>query len=440
MATRPRKVKYGAADPLLREWLDFVGDITAGYRRLQRPRGGGKAVGALRDEGFARLWPRTRVASRRECVSGLQLFVLKHDLDALDAAIVVAFLLEWLAMQAGVHREIWFTPLFGDGGEAGGLLDMATAFAETSKLVQKGILRRCRGRGDVNLAADAARELLGLPPPPGPDKENVTRGRGDESLWESRAPRVILDDVVLPVATREELEDALYFARNRAQVLAATGLDAVLEKGTGVALLFWGPPGTGKSMAAEAFAAALGKSCCVVRPDAVEDCWWGGTEKNIARLFREAEEQECVLVFDECDSFFSRRPVGGAYQNGIVGRCVNMFLRGVEEGTQVYILTTNRADYLDEALARRLAARVEFGEPDEAARLVLWRRLLPRGHALTETELSSLAGRYRVSGGDIKQAALVAARRAARAERSVTLADVEVALAGFRPVARRMGF
>lgn len=259
-------------------------------------------------------------------------------------------------------------------------------------------------------------------------------------LWDAVEPRVKLADVILPEKTREQLEDALYCAKYPNKIFAG-GYGKVIEKGRGLALLFYGKPGTGKSMAAEAFAAELGKKICVVRPDQVENLYVGQTEKNIVALFKEARKKDVVLLFDECDSLFYRRPPSANHSVDVyAGRVVNLLLRGIEEGEGLYILTTNREDYLDEALRRRLAAKIHFGIPDEEGRLALWRRLLPKDHSLTEEELVELARSYTIAGGDIKQICLAAARRAARIGQRVTVELVREAASSFKREVRHIGF
>jgi SpoVK/Ycf46/Vps4 family AAA+-type ATPase len=259
-------------------------------------------------------------------------------------------------------------------------------------------------------------------------------------MFDTFEPKVNLSDVILPPDTLEAVEDTLYFIENRENVFKKTGLCRTLEKGKGPSLLFYGHPGTGKTMTAEAFASALGKKVSIVRPDAVESSFFGATEKNIARLFDIASSGDTVVVFDECDSFFTARPVGETYQNELVSRQVNMFLRGLEETEGVFILTSNREKVLDPALERRLSATVYFGLPDEEGRAKLWRKLLPSKHNLSKKDLSYLSSQFPVSGGIIKQAVLTAVRRVARAGTLITLDDLVSALDGCSRETKSIGF
>jgi AAA+ superfamily predicted ATPase len=444
MPKKVNPIKYGRDDTLLEEWLNFVGYLTEGPRtkmlRPQKTRAGKET----RKEGLCRLWPKTWVDNLNECKTGLQIFVRTHQLSPEETLIVVALLLEQLAINAGLRREIIMTPLLKDKGEAASLLHFSELMGPNSHLLERKIIERSGMFGeDVLIMSRAISALLGkkFNRPRRQRPEWARRGRGAKrELVESIDPRVKLDDVVLPEITREAIEDALFYVEQRNQILKDSGLDGVVEKGTGLAVLFYGPPGTGKTMAAEAFAGAIGKKASIVRTESVVNCYFGETEKNISRLFSHAKKKDLVIIFDECDSLFFNRPRGGRYQDAVVSREVNTLLRGIEEGDGVYILTSNRADFLDPALDRRLALKVFFAPPDMECRLALWLRLLPKNHELEDGDLHELAARYPITGGVIKQVALAVARRSVRKSSNVTMNDVRSALTELKVEERRIGF
>jgi len=455
------QTKYAYDDDILVAWLNYIeryffreeGDgpprARTGKKTPAAP-GGRRAAWrrrARRNAAEKALWARTLAAGPS---SGLAAFVVEHELTRLETRVVLTLLYanlqaEWTGRESPFRRGLVKPGEVIPRRPNAGIKNFRF-FGPGSRLFERDLVAVHGFLTDpyFRISNKAFAALMGFPEREREHEEadRPARGRAAEvPLWEALDPRVTLEDVILPSGTREQLEDALYYARSRDDVLASMGLERVLEKGKGLALLFWGPPGTGKSMAAEAFAAALGVKVCVVRPERLESKWVGESEKNIARLFDAAAKDNAILVFDECDSFFFRRPSEtGHYMNATAGRQVNMLLRGLEEGEGIYVLTTNRADYLDDAVARRLAAKIHFAPPDEECRLALWRRLLPTGYTLTDDDVRLLAARYAVAGGDIKQAVLASARRAGRAGRAVTLADVETALAGFQPATRRVGF
>jgi AAA+ superfamily predicted ATPase len=444
MPKKSNPIKYGRDDTLLEEWLNFVGYLTEGPRtKTLRPQKT-RAVKETRKEGLSRLWPKTWVDNLDECKMGLQVFVRTHQLSPEETLIVIALLLEQLAINAGLRREIIMTPLLKDKGEAASLLHFSELMGPSSYLAERKIIERSGVFGeDVLLTSRAVSALLGKKFNRWRRQRPEWAGRGREvkqGLVESIEPRVKLDDVVLPEKTREEIEDALFYVKQRNQILKDSGLEGVIEKGTGLAVLFYGPPGTGKTMAAEAFAGALGKKASIVRTESVINCYFGETEKNISRLFSQAGKKDLVIIFDECDSLFFNRPRGDRYQDAVVAREVNILLRGIEEGEGIYVLTSNRAEFLDPALDRRLAFKIFFAPPDLECRLALWLRLLPKNHELDDNDFRELAARYPVTGGIIKQVALAVARRSARKGSNVTMNDILAALNQLKVEERRIGF
>src|SRR5215207_1724756 len=118
-------------------------------------------------------------------------------------------------------------------------------------------------------------------------------------------------DVVLPAATRQALNQALSQVRSHALIFGRWGLGERHATGLGLAFNFAGPPGTGKTICAEAIAHALGMKLLVVNYAEVESMWMGETPKNVAALFRSAAEQNAVLFFDEADAIATRRSSSG---------------------------------------------------------------------------------------------------------------------------------
>ena len=433
-------VKYGFDDGLLREWLDLVVKLLRPYDGRVPIRGeAGIREGDIRAEKDV-LWERTRVKKLADCEGGLQRFVYRYRLTSEETLLVVALLYGQLEEAVGGTFRLHLEALFEDTNNAFSLLRFLRFFDNESTLVKWDLISSpgIRGRAPT-LSRKGFAQLLGYELKSG-DKQTKGPSTPAKFLCDNYAPRVRLTDVVLTAETREQIEDALFFVQHRDAILNDTGLIDRMEKGTGLALLFHGPPGTGKTMTAEAFADELGKEVSIVRPEAVESKFVGETEKNIALLFEVARKEELVLVFDECDSFFHTRPTGHLYQNVFVGRQVNMLLRGIEEGEGVYILTTNRADTLDPALERRLAAKVHFPLPDMETRFELWRRMLPQDHGLSDAEISDLAEEYQLTGGQIKQIILSPVRRAARLDRKTSRHDIEAAINGVETKNVRIGF
>jgi SpoVK/Ycf46/Vps4 family AAA+-type ATPase len=184
----------------------------------------------------------------------------------------------------------------------------------------------------------------------------------------------------------------------------------------GLAFNFAGPPGTGKTICAEAIATALGRNLLSVRYAEMESMWAGETPKNVAAVFRMATEQNAVLFFDEADAIASRRTTGNAqaYQRES-NTVVNVLLKELESFNGVVIFATNLAVNFDPAFERRIRTHVRFEMPGVDEREQIWRvQLHPLKTPLAQdVNFRELAERYDVSGGDIKNAVLKAATMAA---------------------------
>jgi SpoVK/Ycf46/Vps4 family AAA+-type ATPase len=184
------------------------------------------------------------------------------------------------------------------------------------------------------------------------------------------------------------------------------------RKGTSV--LFYGPPGTGKSYAAEVLSFELGKPLRIVSSAELNSKWVGETEKNIERLFRDADDGEHILFFDEADSLFTNR-TGVQNSTDRYGNAdVNTLLRRLERSRSMVILATNLKDNLDPALMRRFTYVVKFEHPGVEERERLWVSILPKLAPRDETiDFRMLADRFPLAGGHIKNAIFKAAARAA---------------------------
>src|SRR5438034_8483224 len=211
-------------------------------------------------------------------------------------------------------------------------------------------------------------------------------------------PRYTMDDLVVAESTKEGLLDALAELRHKGLMYRRWGLKKVVKKTKGLSLLFAGPPGTGKTMAAEAIASELGRPMHVVNYAQLENMWVGETEKNIEQVFRAAFEAGAVLFFDEADAVFQRR---GVMATPWMNRDVNVLLSQMENYAGVVILATNLARVMDRALDRRIDIAVEFPLPDAALRRKIFERLVPSEAPLAKIDFDALAAKYQLSGGSI---------------------------------------
>jgi len=233
---------------------------------------------------------------------------------------------------------------------------------------------------------------------------------------ETVTPQRTFSDVILPPATRRALDEAIAQVRNHTLIFNRWGLGERHATGLGLAFNFAGPPGTGKTICAEAIARSLGMKLLVVNYAELESMWAGETPKNIVAAFRAATEQKAVLFFDEADAIASRRSAGVSmpYQRE-ANITVNVLLRELEAFNGVVIFATNLAANFDPAFERRIRSHVRFEMPGAGERERIWQvQIHPHKTPLAgDVDFRALAERDDVSGGDIKNAVLKAASAAA---------------------------
>jgi SpoVK/Ycf46/Vps4 family AAA+-type ATPase len=250
----------------------------------------------------------------------------------------------------------------------------------------------------------------------GPSTFSRLFGITGRSTVESITPRRAFDDVILSPVTRSALEAALAQVTQHDLIFKSWGLGERHSTGLGLAFNFAGPPGTGKTICAEAIAKSLGRQLLVVRYAELESMWMGETSKNVAAIFRTAREEQAVLLFDEADAIAARRSTsvdsGSQRESNSV---VNVLLQELERYTGVVIFATNLAANFDPAFERRIRTHVLFELPGETERVRIWKvQLHPSRTPLApDVDFNALAHDYEVSGGDIQNAVLKAALAAA---------------------------
>jgi SpoVK/Ycf46/Vps4 family AAA+-type ATPase len=237
--------------------------------------------------------------------------------------------------------------------------------------------------------------------------------------------KALMDELVLPDDVIDTLRDMIAMVRERAQILERWGYQRHLGISRGVAGLYSGEPGTGKTMAASVVASELGLELVRIDLSAVVSKYVGETEKNLGRIFDEAQDSHAMLLFDEADSLFGKRTELKSAQDRFANLEVNYILQRMETFDGVSVLTTNAENSIDPALQRRLNFRIRFPEPEIEERERLWKQLLPPATGLHDgVDFLSLAERFDMTGGYIKNAIVRAAVIAARAGRSMVAEDL----------------
>jgi AAA+ superfamily predicted ATPase len=222
-------------------------------------------------------------------------------------------------------------------------------------------------------------------------------------------------DIVLPEEKIMQLKEICSQVKYCHRVFSQWGFQEKISYGKGLSVLFTGSPGTGKTMAARVLAHELQLDLYKIDLSGVVSKYIGETEKNLARIFHEAETSNAILFFDEADALFGKRTEVSDAHDRYANIETSFLLQKMEEYEGVVILATNLRKNMDEAFTRRIRFIVEFPFPDEKSRLHIWKTHFPGGAPLDRgIDYEFLARQFPVSGGSIRNIVLNAAFCAAR--------------------------
>ena len=353
-------------------------------------------------------------------IADLPCHVILHGTPAWDPSWsrTAPLLLDAPPSGAAERSEAWRAGLVGmpeSEAEA-----TATAVAAFPFRITPAAIARAAAMG--RLAAGAAgRPVAATDLAAGVRAQNAT---GLEKLARRIEPRATWSELVLPADAMVNLRDLADRARYRDMVLDAWGLGSP-NRGRGLTALFTGDSGTGKTLSAEVLAGTLGLDLYVIDLSSVVDKYIGETEKNLDRVFSQADGVNGVLLFDEADAIFGKRSEVRDARDRYANVEIAYLLQRMERFDGMAILTTNLRANLDDAFLRRLDVLLDFPMPDEAGRRRLWARHLPPSLPVAgDLDLDFLARSFRISGGNIRNIVATAAYNAAAAGRPVSMADL----------------
>jgi SpoVK/Ycf46/Vps4 family AAA+-type ATPase/DNA-directed RNA polymerase subunit H (RpoH/RPB5) len=233
-------------------------------------------------------------------------------------------------------------------------------------------------------------------------------------------PKYTWTDIVLPQDKIRQLKEICSHVTYRQVVYWEWGFGAKFSLGNGLNILFSGPSGTGKTMSAEIIAGTLGLELYKIDLSNVVSKYIGETEKNLQRIFKEAETANCILFFDEADALFGKRSEVKDSHDRYANIEINYLLQKMEEHAGIVILATNFLKNIDDAFKRRIHFSVDFPFPDEIYRLKIWQNIfpsaMPGGKGI---DFEFLAKKFRLPGGNIKNIAVNAAFLAAENSQEV---------------------
>lgn len=290
---------------------------------------------------------------------------------------------------------------------------------ETIRVVSEGLKRLPKASRAADLVAACRAEL-----------------DSDLSELASRvAPRFGDEELILPHKQRLQFQEIVKGMESLTEVHYVWGTGKVWNEG-GIAVLFAGPPGTGKTMAAEILAAKLDLPMYRIDLSQVVNKYIGETEKNLKRVFDAADQSDMILFFDEADSLFGRRTEVSDAHDRYANLEVSYLLERMERFKGLAILATNRKKDLDEAFLRRLRYIIDFPLPEMKERERIWRQVIPEHADSSELDFAFLAERFPLAGGHIRsivfnaclQCADDSGQRTENRKRSLTMKQIVVAV------------
>ncbi len=238
--------------------------------------------------------------------------------------------------------------------------------------------------------------------------------------------RLDWEDLVLHPGTRAQVEELLAWIEHGGALLERWGMARSLRPG--YRCLFYGPPGTGKTITATLLGKTTGRPVYKVDLSRVVSKYIGETEKNLARVFDQAERRDWILFFDEADALFGRRAETKDAHDRYANQEVAFLLQRIESFDGLAILASNLRDNLDAAFARRFESLIYFPMPRPEERLELWRRgFSPRARFADDVNLERLAREHTLAGGGISNVIRFVSLRSIRdGERPITRYDLQM--------------
>jgi hypothetical protein len=384
-------------------------------------------VHASEREGFCRLWRREsvlgssgllvevdddadadvrrRVAALAESLGGLLIVGAREPLAELRGHVVRV---EVPRLRPAEQRAIWAETLGARAADLNGTVDALVAHFDLGPGAIGAACAQAAGVADGDLSSalwDACRRQAR------PRLDDLAQRIDALAGWE---------DLVLPDSELAVLGEIAMHVRGRALVYEEWGFARKSIRGLGVSVLFEGPSGTGKTMAAEVLARELQLDLYRIDLSQVVSKYIGETEKNLRRVFDAADAGGAILLFDEADALFGKRSEVKDSHDRYANIEVSYLLQRMEAYRGLAILTTNRRDALDDAFFRRIRFVARFPFPDHEERVDIWRRIFPAEAPRSGVDEQALA-ELSLAGGNIRNVALFAAFLAAAEEEPISM-------------------
>jgi hypothetical protein len=247
----------------------------------------------------------------------------------------------------------------------------------------------------------------------------LTIGKTHKPTFSSKFPASLIhvnqswEDLVLDHEVRKQIDHIHTWIKENDLIMNGWEMNGKIKPG--YRALFYGPPGTGKTFTAGLLGKSTGKDVYKIDISMLVSKWVGETEKNLARVFDQAENKDWILFFDEADALFGKRGDANNSQERHSNQEVSYLLQRTEEYPGTVILSSNMKGNIDEAFTRRFQSMVYFQMPDERERFVLWQKAFSGRIAPAEdVDLKQVSKDYVIAGGAIMNVLKFCSVRAAQ--------------------------
>lgn len=212
------------------------------------------------------------------------------------------------------------------------------------------------------------------------------------------------DDLVVSDEQKRRMKMICDQVKYRSVVNEDWGFRRRAPYGRGLCALFYGSPGTGKTMAVQVMANELGLDAYRIDLSQLSSKYIGETQKNISRLFDKAKNINAMLFFDEADSMFAKRSEVKDANDRYANADTAFLLQKLEDHEGITILATNYVNNIDDAFKRRIKFMINFVFPSADVRLELWKKILPDEARVDEPlDFEFYAEHFELSGSNIKE-------------------------------------
>ncbi len=236
--------------------------------------------------------------------------------------------------------------------------------------------------------------------------DSITTGEIHKPDFSTNFPAKLLttklewSDLVLEKNVLRQIDEMKVWLDHQKTLMVDWDLGKKLRPG--YRALFYGSPGTGKTMTASLLGKSTGRDVYRIDLSTVVSKYIGETEKNLSKIFDQAENKGWILFFDEADALFGKRTKVEDAHDKYANQEVSYLLQRIEDFDGIIILASNMKSNLDEAFVRRFETIVHFPVPGKEERLRLWKEGFSAKSKLDKKlDIEAIAGKYEMSGGAI---------------------------------------